>query len=594
VTSSVEYTGRLRSLGLSPVAMASWGKVEEQVFVSNWSALWKRFVNPEIWSFDYDIPRDQDVMGLPPAPTQIDTMMINSWLLNDQTTQTPLEFTLKVWAAYAGDMLGRRPLAGIEAYLRRMSTTIPTGRAALEKLAKTMTLNGQPLIHRSQVDATGALPEIEISEDEEFEELEEDLELEAPEPGAKVSVRRALSRLVNLGLLRGWDGGRVSFPNPVFQGYLTGSNLNHASEVEQIYTQPDWVGRSLALKYLAAFGEVSPLAVQIMENSEDPLQQGLLTLGTWLSNSNKSDNWRALTMRRLAKLIQNDVYSSGLRFRALASMATSGDKDVAMLFRHLMNSDSSQVRQLGTLGAGYLLDVEAVDELAVKLYDPTPNVRRAACLALVNIGTDKALEQTASALLHGEEELRRAAAEAFANHPTEGHPILRDGATLDDLLVRRAVVFGLLRIREDWAIQLLQELQMGDEQWVVRNAASQALEDLDNINSSVPVPQPPIHELPWLIAYAGDKGKGVTAGKPAQEMLRQALKDGKEEERQAAMEQIYREPDTGMIIDLMHILYDNQPDLREAAFNTLWHLNLDGIDFPPPAQFGIGGKAAWK
>ena len=96
-----------------------------------------------------------------------------------------------------------------------------------------------------------------------------------------------------------------------------------------------------------------------------------------------------------------------------------------------------------------------------------------------------------------------------------------------------------------------------------------------------------------MIAYAGEKGKGVTAGKPAQDMLRQALKDGQELERQAAMEQIYRNPDTGMIIDLMHILYGNEPDLREAAFNTLWHLDLDGIDFPPPAQFGIGPSGGW-
>ncbi len=576
VTASMEYIGRLRGLGLHPVTMASWGKSEEQAFVSNWSTLWKRYVNPEIWSFDYDIPHDQDVMGLPPAPTQIDPMMINSWL-NDQSTQTPLEFTLKVWSAYAGDMLGHRPLAGIKSYLRRMSTTVPTGRAAMEKLAKTMTINGQSLIHRSQVDATGVLSEVSDSADEdEFDDDELDVELDDPTSESKVSVRRALSRLVNLGLLRGWDGARVSFTNPVFQGYLSGAALNQASEVEKIYTQPDWVGRTLALKYMAAFGEVSPLAVKIMETSEDPLQDGLITLGSWLSNSNKADNWRALTMRKLAKLIQNDVYSAGLRYRALAGLATSGDQDVATLFRHLLTSDSAEVRQMGALGAGYLMDVEAVPELSVKLYDPTPSVRRAACLALVNIGTDEALEQTASALLHGDEDLRRAAAEAFANHPNEGHPILKDGATLDDLLVRRAVVFGLLRIREDWALQLLQEIQMGDEQWVVRNAATQALEEMDNLDAAVPVPQPPLHELPWLIAYAGEKGKGVTSGKPAQDMLRQALKDGSEEERQAAMEQIYRDPDTGMIIDMMHILYGTGPELRRllSTRSGIWILKV--------------------
>ena len=49
----------------------------------------------------------------------------------------------------------------------------------------------------------------------------------------------------------------------------------------------------------------------------------------------------------------------------------------------------------------------------------------------------------ARALLQGDEELRRAAAEAMANDPIEGHAMLKEGATLPDILLRRAVVHGL-------------------------------------------------------------------------------------------------------------------------------------------------------
>jgi hypothetical protein len=67
------------------------------------------------------------------------------------------------------------------------------------------------------------------------------------------------------------------------------------------------------------------------------------------------------------------------------------------------------------------------------------------------IVAEESLEQVATALLHGDDDLRRASAEAFANHPEEGYPLLRDGVTLDDLLVRRATVFGLFRIGDTLA-----------------------------------------------------------------------------------------------------------------------------------------------
>ena len=342
------------------------------------------------------------------------------------------------------------------------------------------------------------------------------------------------------------------------------------------------------MRYLAACGEASSLAMKLMETSEDPLQKELLTLGSWLGDAPPSDNWRALVMRRMAKMVQNDGYTMSLRCQALTTLAIAGDDDVAVLFRHLLSSEKPQVRQMAALGAGFLQDKEAVSELAVKLYDPSPNVQRAACLALVNIGGDAALEQTAAALLHGSEELRQAAAEAFANHPEEGYPLLRDGAKLDDLLVRRAVIYGLQRVKETWAVELLESIQVEDEQWVVRNAATQVVEGLNKPDPQIPTPQIPLQEIPWLVAFAGERGMGVTAGRPADEMLKVALKEGKVPEKLAAMEQVYRNPDPGLVLVLYNQLYGSDEELREGAYHAIRQLDAAGVDLPSPAQFGIG------
>jgi HEAT repeat protein len=199
----------------------------------------------------------------------------------------------------------------------------------------------------------------------------------------------------------------------------------------------------------------------------------------------------------------------------------------------------------------------------------------------VAIGAQAALEAVAEALLHGHEELRQAAAEALANHPDEGHPTLQEGATLEDLLVRRAVVFGLRRVRQEWAIEILRRLQLHDEQWVVKNAATQALEEMAQPEPRLPKPIPPLTELPWLIAFAGERGIGVAPGKPAQDLLLLALKEGNEEQRLAALEYLNRVPLEAALSTIYQVYQSAKGEIREAALNTLWLYESIGITTRP-------------
>jgi len=68
-------------------------------------------------------------------------------------------------------------------------------------------------------------------------------------------------------------------------------------------------------------------------------------------------------------------------------------------------------------------------------------------------------------------------AELFATGlMSEGYEILKEGTSLEDIITRRAAVFGLASIRSSWANDLLERIVVEDSQWVVRNAAGQALE----------------------------------------------------------------------------------------------------------------------
>src|SRR6185295_16136920 len=224
----------------------------------------------------------------------------------------------------------------------------------------------------------------------------------------------------------------------------------------------------------------------MLKESGLPLHDRVFAVARWLRDAPREAKWRAKAFASLLTILQAEGQPLGLRGQAMAAFVMSGDPGAATLFRQLLSSRSFELIPLAALGSGAMRDTKAVDALAEVLQAPSGAVRRSICLALVAIGTERSLEGVASALLQGDEELRRAAAEALANDPIEGHPVLKEGATLADILVRRAVVHGLARVGQPWAIETLQHLQVEDDQWAVRNLANQYLEQIQNIDPRVP------------------------------------------------------------------------------------------------------------
>ncbi len=208
-------------------------------------------------------------------------------------------------------------------------------------------------------------------------------------------------------------------------------------------------------------------------------------------------------------------------------------------------------------------------------------------LALVAISTKPSMDAVATQLLSGTEDMRRAAAEALANHPEEGHPALSDGSSMPDVLVRRAVVYGLARVNQPWAIQILEKMQVEDEQWVVRTAATQALEELRKPNPRLPRPLPPLQEMPWLILYAGKQGLGVTPGKPALDLVVSALRSQDKKEQLAAIYTLTYRGEGMFAHNLYQLLYGGETELQDAAYISLWQISASGASLPPPTQFGF-------
>lgn len=569
-----DYFDGLLELELFPVSLAAWNDGMRQELLKRWRAGWTRFIQPETTT-----------------PPVVDPALEDAWLASSPTPLTPLELTLKIWSVLAGDNLGPGATEALEAYARRTCAGAPFPKAAMEKLALQAIQAGKAVF--TQKDVNDWSVDVDLSLFAEAGETpskgETEPKTDPANPGEILaSLPRSLPAMVEAGLLCTQVDGGHRFTHPVVMAYLAARAYANLAFREPLGNLEAWSTADLWAEHLAPRVDLSALVDAWLLKDQEPLHGSVLQAARWLRLAQTEPLWRGKLLRQLAALVQNEHLPVGLRARGVTALAATERGSVSVLLRQMLSSPQPLQRQLAALGCGMIQDTKAVEELAKLTYDTLPIVFRSACLALVAIGNQAALEKVAETLLHGNEEQRQAAAEALANHPEEGHPTLQEGATIDDLLVRKAVIAGLKRIRQPWAIQIIEKMRVEDQQWVVKNAASEAIEEMNQ-----PLRQPPskltlLTETGWLIAFAGEKGIGVAPGKPALDLLLLALREGTEEQQLAALEWIKRTGESTGVLTTYHVFYKSQGEVREAAYDTLWHLAGAGIELPPPAQFGLG------
>jgi HEAT repeat protein len=581
-----QFNGLL-SLGFSPLAVIGWDQRATARFITQWSEVWSRTVELEKLNQT--------------GPGQVDPLILNSWIAMDNLGLTPFELTLKIWGAYAGDSLGPRVLDSIATHVRRVA---PSGTpvAALELLAMQVVLTSQPVFDPRA--ARAWVKQYDIVEDKPIESAEtvtqtsegekapltesQKIRIKKSKASEAVPTHGLLSKMVDSGLLIAHAGDKMRFLHSVLIGYLAGQAIGDNDADATLLAQPEWNGKTLSLQYLAARGDASAVAERMLNESDLPLHQQVFAVARWLRDAPKEATWRNKVFASLLQILQAEGQPIGLRGQAMAAFVVSGDTGATTLFRQLLSSRSFELIPLAALGSGAMRDTKAVDFLEEVLQAPVGAVRRAVCLALVAIGTEKSLEAVARALLQGDDEMRRAAAEALANDPNEGYATLREGATMQDIMLRRAVVHGLARIEQAWAVETLQRMQVEDDQWVVRNLATQYLEQTARTDPRVPHKLPIPSESPWLIEFAGKQGMGVPRGGPATDVLLTAYKLGDTEERLAAIPYLKRVANDGIAGTMYSGMYGEDPEVREASFLAIQEIGANGVHLPHPNQFGLG------
>ncbi len=572
VTASYDDLAGLPALGFSLLGMAAWTDDDREKFLQRWSQLWDKLIAPS----------GQD------NRKKINSYYLNSWLKVGNAMLNPLEYMLKVWAAYSGDSIGTDGPSAIEAYIRRMTSDTSHARASLELFG--LQLVSEMEVYSSPNDSNRVIKELEknskpSTSSPSDQESDEDQQPVTEKP-AHIRALSSIDSLIDKGILVSYEGSLYGFSHPIFSGYLAGNAILSTGTMIHIQNQPAWIGKSMAMYYFSRVGDVTPFINKLLQD-DDILHTNHLVVSRWLQIAPKNRQWRSTILRTLTSVLNKERDTLSLAAKIISAMAFSGDAGVSVYFRQLLKSEYPNLKLLAALGCGILAEKKAIEDLNLQLQEPSPFSIRAASLALAAIGDKRSLEILATTLLNGTETSRRCAAEALANNPTEGHPALKEGSSMEDLMVRRSVAFGLIRVNQPWALKIVENMQLEDSEWVVRNAAIQAFTEFQRKNSFAPAPLDDPTEIQWLIDYATKQRTTVAPGKPADELVIKALSNGDQDEILNALEYLRIKCDADSIGDIYKAYTNPDNEIKNAAYYVLWLMMISGVKLPVSVIFNI-------
>jgi HEAT repeat protein len=552
LAASPDYLDGLISLGVVPLALCSWDEAVTNRFLERWGALWTEFIEPG--------------KSLSVNPPTISPILIENWISGQTTYISPMELTLKIWAAYACDAFGPKSTDSMDSYFRRLISDAKV-LPFLEKIVLEMLTTQQSTlsIHQAEI----------ILAESNFN----------------------TGSLVGSGILTRRSNG-VAFLHPALMGYLAGQVMNDPQQLVELTKQPVWIGKVLGLHYAALSKDLSLVVNALLENDhEDPLNRNLFMISRWLPDIPPNTPWRSQIMRQLVNIIKRESAPLSLRARGLAAILTSKDASAVVLFRQLLISNFPAVRLLAALGCGALRDIKSVNDLVGCLTDPEQSVRQAAGLALISLDTLGTLDAIKLAITRGDENLGRLTALTLAERLPIRQMVLNSWSQDENLLIRRASVYGLEMIGEQWAEEMLEKMSIEEGEWIVRNAAGQSLENRRKPEQPhIPRTLPDPHNVPWLISYASRQGIGISPAKPVTPILVSALNNGSLAEQQAALDYLSMvpDPDPGSILSIYRLAYHGQGFICDIAFYALWRMAVAGIALPSPVEFGMAASTVFS
>lgn len=381
-------------------------------------------------------------------------------------------------------------------------------------------------------------------------------------------LQKSISRS---GLFITWANGSVSFMCPIWRDHLAAAfavekSLHEA--VVQHVSDPHW---SDVIAFYVAQKGATELATQLLGRKEQSLtRDALFQVASWMGEATDGGEWRRQTMILLGQIIRQVTFAHALRQRAVIALVQTSEPGVFTFVSQLLERSDPFLRHLGTAALSHLGSEKAIGMLAKMLEDGDRQVRNTAVYALGWIQHPLTEKPLLTALIQGDEEMSRIAAEGLALSGSDGVEILREAMEDDDAQVRRAAIQGLALLDDEWIVRTLVEVERNDREWVVKAAATEALQLIRSRHKPPAWKSVPVGKQQWLLRHAAQEGRSVPKGDATLPYLVQIMTEyAGAKQRAAAATSLGQIAAWDALPALETAVRDGNKQVSEAAFTTL-------------------------
>jgi HEAT repeat protein len=566
-----------RTLRLTPVHIRPWSDQDITQAVDNWAVAWPRTGRRRL-------------PVAKPADDIIAQVKMNC------RTFSPVDVTLKILATFANINL----VEGREDWIRAFITHRLSKDQSLDTLQKqlmsmaALQLDEGYITQARLLTLLGTETKVSPTSITEAEpSLEETLESDEPTQNEQTSrgerkskeetnpYAKLLANWQRSGLLVRHRSGRYRFRHSHIADYLAGLSLHESQTgLQEKAINPKWRN---ALAFAALHTPMDPLVRERLTAPTDIIQSNVLEMAHWLANAPADVEWRAPFLKYMSNVLVAPNQYPLLRERAAAALIATRDESALQIFRQASKSLVPNVRKTACLGLGAIGHAEGVADITPLLQDSDNDVQLTAALGLGAIRTEEAFTALIEAFTEGSEALRQVIAEAFADIPEEGYPVLYDAIQDEEMMLRRAAVFGIRRLKSDWAMLSIYRAFLEDSQWYVRSAAQIAFQEMQYGRNDGPRSYPPPEAIIWLNEWAAKRGENISPDESAAQVLLKAMQEGESDIRGYATANMGQLGLATMAKPLYITLRDQKSEIRDIAHRALAELQMQmGKSLPAP------------
>ncbi|MCU0289854.1 MAG: hypothetical protein MUF15_26105 [Acidobacteria bacterium] len=284
--------------------------------------------------------------------------------------------------------------------------------------------------------------------------------------------RSLLETLIDLGFLLERQPGSFGFRFPQVYSYLLGIESNYRPGVSW---ENCFYDRSENFA-LASSKEKDYLSTWL-NIVDEPLYRHFDILGLHLEKIKNDQTLLNKAIAQFINLLQQEGLPLPVKLKTLSLTLRLGS-DSALKILDVLPIRFPKCKIFSILGYGFFSSDTSVSKIATLLSSSTSLEKALCAISLQRIESQKSRNELDKLLLSGDDLIRRIICESFSTDRINGHSKLKELSTNESLAIRKSSIYGIKIIDEDWVSDFLTSISIKDSEWLVRDSAAAALDEL--------------------------------------------------------------------------------------------------------------------